>query len=528
RWALASMLVLLPILVLLHAVIDSRGLGEYLRVFELLLFLFSITTLFWTFCYVEIDARGRHAGFPSRMFTLPVNTLTLAGLPMAYGAVAVAVFYLLWTALIFPTWDVRMEPSWIRAHVLSLIAMLLCLQAIVWSLYRFPWIRFALVLISLVGLGFVGILTPAEDFRKMSEVQVLGFMTVVALLAFLGALAGVARDRRGEWDGWTRRLLDAIHNWLPHRRQGFASPADAQVWFEWRGKGLFFSLMLGLGMAGTMIIFPLPTALRADPVMSAIMYANFPILTLVAAWALGMTLARTDYWSRDPLLSPFITTRPLLSGDILIAKVKTAAIIFFVAAIIFAILAVPVFNLPHYFTNSDVEFPSWRQFVRDNPALFLWITNPIILLTGFAVVVMTMVDGLAIGLSGFPKSVVKSVSRVVLFIGALVFVQWLAHRPGGMRLLLQSLPWVSASLITWKLTSTITLFSRVLRLHSPLQLASLAALWLLTWGLLSWSAALVWTDLAAANRVITFVVAFLGPGASTVRCTLNLHARRHP
>ena len=78
--------------------------------------------------------------------------------------------------------------------------------------------------------------------------------------------------------------------------------------------------------------------------MTATTYANLPLLALVMAWCLGMTLAKTDYWTRETELSSFVTARPLTDGDIVIAKLKAAALILVTAALLFMALADPSFN----------------------------------------------------------------------------------------------------------------------------------------------------------------------------------------
>ena len=80
--------------------------------------------------------------------------------------------------------------------------------------------------------------------------------------------------------------------------------------------------------------------------MTATTYANLPLLALVMAWCLGMTLAKTDYWNLAAN-SSFVTARPLTDGDIVIAKLK-AALILVTAALLFMALAIPSFNVGYW------------------------------------------------------------------------------------------------------------------------------------------------------------------------------------
>jgi hypothetical protein len=523
RWASTTVALAIPFL----AIINSSWLGEWFRIVEVLLLFFTIATLFWTFCCAEPDARGRHGGFPARMFTLPLPTLRLLAVPTIGGALTLAVIYWLWTKVVFTAWGVAPSSSALRIHLLTLAALLFSLQAIVWSLYRFPWIRLVLILVSLIGIGLLGFAGPGKAFRNMSETAVLGTLGVITAIAFVAAVAGVSRDRCGEWDGWTQRLLDRWIAFLPRRRKPFSSSSDAQVWFEWRGKALFLSSVLGLPMLFGFMLFPLPTMLHADGVTSASIYANLPLLVLVLAWCLGMTLAKTDYWTRETELSPFVTARPLTDGDIVIAKLKTAALVIATASVFFLVLAIPAFNTLHWFTDPDLKVPSWSQFKSQNAKLLLRLTHPLVLVTAFAVTWANMAEGLAIGLRGQKSLVLQSVVRVTLCLAALICVGVIANRPGGLRILVATLPWASATLIGWKLATTVLWFTRVRAFYAPRQRLFLAALWLFVVACVIATAALVWSHVSMFDRAIVFVGAFLAPGSALFRAAANLHRARH-
>ena len=411
RWATTTVAVAIPIL----AIVNSSWLGEWFRMVEVLLFFFSMTTLVWTFCCVEPDARGKHGGFPPRSFTLPLSTIRLVAVPMLGGAITLAAVYWLWTRLIFTVWDVVVPAALLRVQLLTVAAMLFALQAIVWSLYRFPLIRIVLILAAMIGIGMLGLAAPGKGFRNMSEPAVLGALGVIIALAFAAAVAGVSRDRRGEWEGWTQRVIDRVLALFPRRRKAFPSAAGAQVWFEWRGKAFFLSAVLGLPMILVMMICPVPTMGHFDPVMTATTYANLPCLTLVLAWCVGMTLAKTDYWNRESQLSSFVTARPLTDGDIVLAKLKAAALVIAAAALLFVALAIPSFNVGYWLNSTDMNWPSWSQFKAQNPQLLLNLSHPLVLLTAFAVTWATMAEGLAIGLRGQKSVVIQSVIRTSLF-----------------------------------------------------------------------------------------------------------------
>jgi hypothetical protein len=522
RWALSAVVCGLPLLL-----IPGQ---ETVRVLQTLFFMFAMTILCWSCCYVEVDARGRHGGFPSRMFVLPLPTGVLAGLPMIYGACALTLFYLFWSQLVLPMWGLRLSSSWVRVHIIGFVAALVSLQAIVWSLYRFPWIRLATIVIVVIGTGALAIVVPAEDFTKITERQVELVLIVIALLGFAGGIAGVARDRRGEWDGWTQQVIDRVLSWLPRRRAPFSSAADAQLWFEWRGKAMFLSFVILLAMLAPLVFWPIPKALHFDGGAAASFYSAFPLITLCAAWSMGFSLAYTDYLSISMRsgLSSFITTRPLTSGDIVMAKLKAAGLVTITVWLLFAVLAVPVFNLPHWwFYSEDRPFPLFSEFVAENRQLILAISHPVIVLTALFVTWATMVDSLALGLKPRQVRLVQTVLKVLAVVAALLLISWMVNTATGRRLLLNALPWAAAVMVAWKVVTTILSANRARSLYSRRQLSAVLALWLTTAALLAWTAAIVWTHTLIIDRVILFFAAWLLPGAALARAPLNLDRSRH-
>src|SRR5262249_6365577 len=53
------------------------------------------------FNFTEVNRRKGFAGFPQRLFTVPVDTWLLVGVPMLCGIVSVVGLYVAWTELIF-------------------------------------------------------------------------------------------------------------------------------------------------------------------------------------------------------------------------------------------------------------------------------------------------------------------------------------------------------------------------------------------------------------------------------------------
>jgi hypothetical protein len=84
------------------------------------------------------DIAARQSIYPTRLFTLPVTTAALAGWPMFYGAVAVAILWLATRLLaVWPSW-MEVPVIWPAVLAASLLAWT---QALTWMPYGLPGLR---------------------------------------------------------------------------------------------------------------------------------------------------------------------------------------------------------------------------------------------------------------------------------------------------------------------------------------------------------------------------------------------------
>src|SRR5581483_6976309 len=111
---------------------------------------FPFLIVFFPFSqYARLEAR--ESGFPSRLWHWPLPTYALAGWPMLWGSIVLALAWLTlsWGALRPALRHLDIEPPlWVPA--LSLATTLAWLQAIIWTPFPLPWLR-PLVLIPLLS-----------------------------------------------------------------------------------------------------------------------------------------------------------------------------------------------------------------------------------------------------------------------------------------------------------------------------------------------------------------------------------------
>src|SRR5436190_598548 len=174
HWGMSAVLLWVVVLCAAHLALPPRTLEFAGNGLASLTFWLALFYAIAVFSYAaDADVAGRGSGFPARMFTLPVPTVTLVIWPMIYGTVATAAIWV--------------PPLIYDKHLLSESS-------------------FELILVVLFAA------------------------------AYGTAYVGVSRARRGagaERSSFAR-FSTRMANLLSRRQRPFTSLAQAQLWFEWR------------------------------------------------------------------------------------------------------------------------------------------------------------------------------------------------------------------------------------------------------------------------------------------------------
>lgn len=179
------------------------------------------------------DLAARQSIFPSRMFTLPVTSAALAGWPMMYGTVMMAI---LWAATrLFALWpsDVTVPTLWPALLAASLLAWT---QALTWTAYPVVGLR---VIVTVLWLATIDAVVLLALRYQRSEPFMVGFLAPQVPLAFVVAHRAVASARRGDVPDWSgvRSKFESLTARFPRVRRTLASSEAAQSWYEWRRFG---------------------------------------------------------------------------------------------------------------------------------------------------------------------------------------------------------------------------------------------------------------------------------------------------
>src|SRR6267378_4255439 len=203
RWGLIALVGYLLVLASIKLVVVARGLPIKLDSGESFAFVVMVP-LTATFTYflavfsfgLDGDLAARQSMYPPRMFTRPVTTTSLAGLPMLYGTLAMM---MLWLAMrLFTLWPTGIQvPSlWPALLAASLLAWT---QALTWMPYPLPGLR---IIVTVLWLGTIDATALLALHFNAHESLMLGILAPQIPLAYLVARFAVARARRGDVPDW--------------------------------------------------------------------------------------------------------------------------------------------------------------------------------------------------------------------------------------------------------------------------------------------------------------------------------------
>jgi len=271
--------------------------------------------------------KSKRMAFSVRHYALPVRTSVLIAWQMVCVSVFVSVSVLvmagcfrLFTGLSFPV----------------LVPALFCSAVLAWTMAGL-WLFVGSQVLSLmfyavgpmlvmIGLGipifFRETWRPETGILGKTPLPVLFLLFLLSLLsAYLIAVAGAARDRRGDalsplpvWERLVERL-----GALRVRRKEFSSPAAAQFWFEWRQKGLFMPIIAATVLAVFLVLAF--AGVMGDEAFGMVL----SFCSSVFWFPVGFLFGYQGMYSGKLELGVFSGTRPLNNRALSFAALKAGA-----------------------------------------------------------------------------------------------------------------------------------------------------------------------------------------------------------
>lgn len=278
----------------------------------------------------QCEARRGRFGLPPRLYALPVSAARLVFWQMLPGVVFLAALHLvlaLWlrilTGHVVPTF----EPAMLLATLYA------CAAAVIWSLTGFAFLRMVIAFLVCVPLWWrllaqTNIPLPyIEWFYQIKPRAIWPALAALIAASYAAAVPGVARDRRGEAGTLPefRTLADLSIGLLPLRRRRFASPAAAQLWLEWRQKGLIFPICVLLPTTLILVIQGLFRSFELEPFLMTLFGMAFYIF-IPGSLVVGILMGQMDLEGKKDGLDLFRATRPLSDCAQATAILKTAAL----------------------------------------------------------------------------------------------------------------------------------------------------------------------------------------------------------
>lgn len=280
------------------------------------MFLFSVSAL-------------AYQGPPSRLYTYPVSSLTIVSGHLLVSMASVGLQILL-SIFLMNTFFQTHWPLW--GPVLFAAAAVCSIQATTWFTEKSAWAPLAFIVVTGllvfwyhfrcgVGAGS-GRLTAL--WTSVTLVDLGGFLAVMAVSFVVGNIA-MTRNRCGEQlkplgiYAWICRVLDFD---LDEKGLPFRSPAEAQLWYEWRLKGWGMPATVVLGLFFLMaiwLIFVRDPKLIGTGFLMLGGYLSVP--GMVCAFIIGNT-GRID---TDFEMGHFLGSRPMRSADMARTILKMTA-----------------------------------------------------------------------------------------------------------------------------------------------------------------------------------------------------------
>lgn len=381
------------------------------------------------------DLAARQSIFPARLFALPVTSAALAGWPMLYGSIAGASLYLFFAIYMRLAGASYLLPLvWPPLFVAAYFAWT---QALMWMPYGFTGMR---VIVAVAWLFVFDIIVLVAFENNASETLMVALVAPHLPIAYLVAWFAVARARRGVVPDWQRLFaarLDALSA-LTRRRTAFASPAQAQAWFERRRHGRSLPWMVALALPFELWLLFIPGNETNITIVVTTLIVALLTPPFLAFFAAAMVSPQT----------PFMITRPLTTIELAAAKLKAtwwSAVTAWVVALV--IVPIAVVWSQSWPTISDPVLRSIRYVGTAHAVAIAALVLLALLLTTWR----QLIQSLCIGSTGRPW-VIKSTVLIALVSVILLFPAYrvLTRNAAVQTALWYAFPWILMMLVAIK------------------------------------------------------------------------------
>jgi hypothetical protein len=315
----------------------------------------------WMFTFTAVNPKTKDPmTFPARLFTLPISTPFLFWWLLLAGQAAVIVVYSSWVYFVrLPHLDMFAAYQ----NCFGWMTLVALAQGIVWALVAWPLTR--MLILSVVLFCFC--LSPARgDIFESPRVLPSLFLLGVVL-----ARAGLQKMRHDQWQGWnweqTFSKMTARAELRGPKR--FASPAQAQFWFEWRQCARRLGFFVAALALVPLVILLARAGLGFEPLQGNTMrfFSGYLVaMPLIVHFLYGVSPVKTELH--------FLMVRPVTDGDMMMAALKAATIsaIFSWAVVLATFCALPLLGDFHTVELNIFPSPPFRTITILGLMLLTW------------------------------------------------------------------------------------------------------------------------------------------------------------
>ncbi|HUC85721.1 MAG TPA: hypothetical protein VL970_11060 [Candidatus Acidoferrales bacterium] len=278
----------------------------------ILAMLLSLLCTLWIFTFTEVDSKTKEVlTFPTRLFKLPISTSYLFWLLALGGWAAVLGLSAAWDYCVpMP----RLAVFKTFQNGFGWMTLLALGQGIVWALAAWPVSR----VLALMAVLFLFLVSPAQADIVESPVILLPLFLLGAALARVG----LQRIRHGRWQAWAWKwpFADWRARAVLHGPKRFASPAQAQFWFEWRRATAKICWATAALVLAALVCLLLRAAAGYLPLDKDAMFGcavSIAAMPLIVFGLHGISPMRAH--------QDFILVRPQTSGAVIVSMLKATA-----------------------------------------------------------------------------------------------------------------------------------------------------------------------------------------------------------
>jgi hypothetical protein len=274
----------------------------------------------------------------SRLYTYPVSNASLVAWHMLLGMVAVSLEMVASIAILNAMFDLGWR---LWGPALFAAATFAALLSALWLAEKSGWIvvtiSVALIPLCLWFKSRYGPMfsPPNHYWGEVTPAEAL-FLAAVPIVAYFVGIFGVARNRCGSppYSIGLMAWLQRVFAFGPETGLALRDPLRAQLWYEWRTKGIVIPATVGMGVFMGVGIWLL--ASRNANALFEGSIAGGALLALACSLG-GSILGKVGGPDTDIQIGQFLATRPLTNAQLAGTILKTTAKSVFLGWVIWAL-----------------------------------------------------------------------------------------------------------------------------------------------------------------------------------------------